>query len=180
MCYKKGRFCVDYRCLNSITIKDVHSLPYVDSLDVLSGATFFSMLDLSSAYWQIKMDADSKENIAFTTGYSLYHFKVMPMGLTNAPPTLQCLMELVLHGLHWSKTLVYLNDIIVFSKSYKDHIQDLTDMFSRLHQTGLKLHPQKCYFFKQTVIFSGHVVSKDGIQPDPKITEKVFELASSN
>ncbi len=81
------RFCIDYRRLNSITIKDAHPLPRVDdSLDALSGATLFSTLDLSSGYWQIQMDDASKEKTAFTTGDSLYHFKVMPMGLTNVPP----------------------------------------------------------------------------------------------
>ncbi len=113
------RFCIDYRRLNSITIKDAHPLPRVDdSLDALSGATLFSTLDLSSGYWQIQMEDASREKTAFTTGDSLYHFKVMPMGLTNAPPTFQRLMELVLRGLHWSKTLVYLDDIIVFSKTF--------------------------------------------------------------
>lgn len=83
-------------------------------------------------------------------------------------------MELVLRGLHWSKTLVYLDDIIVFSKTFQDHIHDLSKVFGRLQQAGLKLHPQKCQFFKRSVLFLGHVVSKDGIQPDPKVTEKVL------
>ncbi len=169
------RFCIDYSRLNSITIKDEHPLPLVDdSLDALSGATLFSTLDLSSGYWQIQMDDASREKTAFTTGDSLYHFKVIPMGLTNAPPTFQRLMELVLRGLHWSKTLVYLDDIIVFSKTFKDHIQDLSEVFGKLRQAGLKLHPQKCQFFKQSVLFLGHVVLKDGIQPDTKVTEKVL------
>ncbi len=145
------RFCIDYRRLKSITIKDAHPLPRVDdSLDALSGATLFSTLDLSSGYWQIQMDDASRKKTAFTTGDSLYHFKVMPMGLINAPPTFQRLMELVLRGLHWSKTLVYLDDIIVFSKTFKDHIQDLSEVFGRLRQAGLKLHPQKCQFFPTT------------------------------
>lgn len=114
-------------------------------MDTLSGATLFSTLDLSSGYWQIQMDDASKEKTAFTTGDSLYHFKVMPMGLTDAPPTFQRLMELVLRGLHWSKTLVYLDDIIVFSKTFQDHIHDLSEVFGRLRQAGLKLHSQKCH-----------------------------------
>lgn len=169
------RFCIDYRRLNSITVKDAHPLPRVDdSLDALAGATLFSTLDLSSGYWQIPMEDASMEKTAFTTGDSLYHFKVLPMGLTNAPPTFQRLMELVLRGLHWSKTLVYLDDIIVFSKSFHNHITDLTEVFSRLRQAGLKLHPQKCQLFKQSVLFLGHIVSKDGIKPDPKVTDKVL------
>lgn len=178
VCKKDGsyRFCIDYRRLNSITIKDAHPLPRVDdSLDALSGATLFSTLDLSSDYLQTQIDDASKEKTAFTTGDSLYQFKVMPMGLTNAPPTFQRLIELVLHGFHWSKTLVYLDDIIVFSKTFKDHIHDLAEVFGRLRQANLILHPQKCQLFKQSVLFLGlSVVSKDGIQPEPKVTEKVL------
>lgn len=86
------RFCIDYRRLNSITIKDAHPLPRVDdSLDALSGVTLFSTLDLSSGYWQIQMDDASREKTAFTMGDSLYHFKVMPMGLTNAPPDISAI-----------------------------------------------------------------------------------------
>ena len=97
------RFCVDYRKLNKLTVKDSHPLPRTDdTLDALSGSVYFTTVDLSSGYWQVTVHPDDREKTAFTTGDGLYQFKVMPMGLTNAPPTFQRLMELVLHGLHWS------------------------------------------------------------------------------
>ena len=99
------RFCVDYRKLNKVTIKDSHPLPRTDeTLDALSGSVYFTTVDLSSGYWQAAVRLHGREKTA-----CLYHSNVMPMCLTNAPPTFQLLMELVLHGLHWSSCLVYLS-----------------------------------------------------------------------
>lgn len=98
-------------------------------------------------------------------GRRLYHFKVMPMGLTNAPPTCQRLMEMVLRGLSWKTCLVYLNDVLVYSR--------LTEILSRFQSSGLKLNPSKCCFAKEQVQFLGHIVSKNGIQPDPRNVKSV-------
>ena len=164
----KTRFCVDFRKLNDCTRKDAQPLPRIDeSLDALGGACFFSTLDLASGYWQVMMDPKSKEKTAFTTPYGLYQFRVMPFGLCNAPATFQRLMERVLSGLHWTACLVYLDDIIIFSKTVEQHLALLRDVFSRLRRAGLKVKPSKCHLLQTSVHYLGHVVSAKGIETDP-------------
>ena len=164
----KTRFCVDFRKLNDCTRKDAQPLPRIDeSLDALGGACFFSTLDLASGYWQVMMDPKSKEKTAFTTPYGLYQFRVMPFGLCNAPATFQRLMERVLSGLHWTACLVYLDDIIIFSKTVEQHLALLRDVLSRLRRAGLKVKPSKCHLLQTSVHYLGHVVSAKGIETDP-------------
>lgn len=162
------RFCLDYRKLNAVTIKDSHPLPRVDdALDALSGSAWFSTMDLQHGYWQVELEECDREKTAFTTGSGLYHFKVMPMGLTNAPATCQRLMEMVLRGLPWKTCLVYLDDVLIYSRTFGEHLQHLEEVFSRFQSTGLKLNPSKCSFAQQQVQFLGHIVSSQGVHPDP-------------
>ena len=107
-----SRFCVEFRKVNNLTIKDAHRLPRIDdTLDTLSGSHWFSALDLTSGYWQVEVEAADKEKTAFCTHRGLFQFKVMPFGLANAPSTFQWLMELTLSDLHWETCLVYLDDL---------------------------------------------------------------------
>ena len=111
-------FCVDYRKVNSVTHKDAYPLPRIDAtLDYLAGSTYFTTLDLASGYWQVEVNGQDKQKTAFSTETGHYEFNVMPFGLTNAPATFQRLMECVLTGLTTEQCLIYLDDIIVFSKS---------------------------------------------------------------
>ena len=127
-----NRFCVDYRKLNDITIKDAYPLPRVDeSLDQLAGSKWFSCLDLNSGYWQVETDLADREKTAFTSRRGLFEFIVMPFGLCNAPATFERLMETVLAGLHWEICLIYLDDVIVTGKSFKDMVQNLGKVFER-------------------------------------------------
>ena len=168
------RFCIDYRKLNAATIKDSYPLPRpAEALDSLSGSCWFSTMDLSSGYWQVELEPQDREKTAFNSGSGLYQFKVMPMGLTNAPPTFQRLMELVLHGLHWKDCLIYLDDVLVFSHTFSDHLKTLSEVFDRFRSAGLKLKAKKCHLAKTEVTFLGHVVSSHGLQPDEKNLEKV-------
>lgn len=170
------QFCIDFRKLNAVTIKDSYPLPCpADALDSLSGACWFSTMDLSSGYWQVELNPSDKEKTAFTTGSALYQFKIMLMGLTNTPPTFQRLMELVLHGLHWKECLIYLDDVLVFSHSFTDHLKSLGEVFSRFRSAGLKLKTRKCQLACTQVTFLGHVVSSQGLQPDAKNLDKVRE-----
>ncbi len=168
------RFCIDFRKLNAVTVKDSYPLPRAsEALDSLAGASWFSTMDLSSGYWQVELDPNDREKTAFNTGSALYQFKVMPMGLTNAPPTFQRLMELVLRGLHWKVCLVYLDDVLVFSKTFSEHLISLEEVFSRFRSAGLKLKVNKCHFARSEVSYLGHVVSSQGLLPDEKNLVKV-------
>ncbi|CAL9692089.1 unnamed protein product [Knipowitschia caucasica] len=168
------RFCVDYRGLNAVTVRDAHPLPRVDdTLDALAGATWFSTLDFSDGYWQVEVAEEDREKTAFNTGHGLYQFRSMPMGLTNAPATFQRFMELVLKGLPWHICMIYLDDILIFSRSFSEHVAALEQILSRIGAAGLRLKAKKCQMARDHVAFLGHVVSAEGLRPDPRNTCKV-------
>ena len=162
------RFCIDYRRLNDVTRKDSFPLPRIDeTIESLTGAQWFSTLDLASGYWQVSVSANDRAKTAFATRKGLFQWKVMPFGLANAPATFSRLMEMVLRGLNWERCLVYLDDIIVFGKSFDEALKNLTLVFERLRQAGLRLKPSKCSLFQSSVKFLGHMVSSEGVSCDP-------------
>ena len=163
------RFCVDYRKLNAHTVKDAYPLPRIDeSMDHLSGACWFSTLDLCSGYWQVEMDPEDRAKTAFVTKQGLFQWKVMPFGLCNAPATFERLMETVLSGLQWDVCLVYLDDVIVMASSFDGMLQNLQEVFERLKSAGLKLKIKKCRLFAKEVEYLGHIINEQGVQTDPK------------
>lgn len=142
VCKKDGtlRFCVDYRRLSEVTVKDAYPLPNIEeAFDHLSGHTMFSAIhvDLSSGYWRVDIEKVDKEKISFVTRKGLHQFKVMPFGLCCARVTFERLMKTVLAGLQWDKYLVYLDDIIVVRKSFEDMLENPEEVFKRLRQAGL-------------------------------------------
>ena len=168
------RFCVDLRAVNKVTKGMAYPLPRTDdALDSLSGARYFSTLDMASGYWQVELAPKDREKTAFSTGNQLNQFRLMCFGLKNAGASFQKLMELVLAGVDPKQCLVYIDDIILFGRSEEEHIATLREVFSRIRQAGMKLKPQKCHLGKREVTFLGHKVSADGIMPDPSNTEKV-------
>lgn len=165
----KWRFCIDYRKLNAVTHKDAYPLPRIDAtLESLSGSRFFSTLDLASGYWQVEMADLDKEKTAFSTQGGHYEFNVMPFGLTNAPATFQRLMECVLAGLTYEQCLIYIDDIIVFSATFPQHLERLQTVLEHLAAAGLRLKPSKCHFAQNQICYLGHIVSQQGVQADPE------------
>ena len=173
-----SRFCVDYRRLNNITKKDVYPLPRIDDiLDTLGQAKYFTTLDLASGYWQVELEPNSRAKTAFTTHCGLYEFNRMPFGLCNAPATFQRLMQVVLAGLvEWDCCFVYIDDILVASKSFEEHLHHLQLVFDCLRKADLRLKSTKCLFLCEEVPYLGYVISKHGIRPDPSKTDKVKEF----
>jgi hypothetical protein len=170
----KIRFCVDYRKLNSVTKSDAHPIPRIDDmLDALGGSQWFTTLDLASGYWQVEMEANSQDKTAFTTKHGIYEFTIMPFRLTNAPATFQRLMNEVLSDMLNNGVVVYLDDINVYSKTFEEHLEKLEEVFRRLKDAGLKLKPSKCFFAEPELAFLGHIISREGILPDPGKIDKV-------
>ena len=170
------RFCVDYRKLNALTIKDAYPLPRIDeSLDNLAGNTWFSTLDLCSGYWQVGVKEEDRPKTAFSTRKGHFQFRKMPFDLSCAPATFQRLMETCLSGLQWEKCLIYLDDIIVVGKTFDQMITNLRSVFDRLVSAGLKLKPKKCALFSKSVLYLGHIISEDGIATDPAKTKVISE-----
>lgn len=129
------------------------------------------------AYHQVPMSERDKEKTAFATPRGgLYQYSVMPFGLCNAPATFQRIIEKALCGLQWNIAVLYLDDIIVFGKSFQEHLENLNQVCDRLDSANLKLKPSKCFFFRQEVEFLGHVVSRYGVHTDPKKIEAIRNI----
>ena len=169
------RFCIDYRKLNQRTVKDAYAIPRIDdTLHLLAGAKYFSTLDLKSGYWQVELKEADKAKTAFQVGsLGFYECNRMPFGLCNAPATFQRLMERCMGELNLRDCLIYLDDIIIFSSTFEEHLERLQAVFERLQQHNLKLKPSKCVLFRRQVTYLGHVVSEEGIHTDPSKIEAV-------
>ena len=172
------RFCVDFRKMNDATIKDAHPLPRIDdTLESLYGAQYFTTLDLKSGYWQVPIKEEDKEKTAFrTSSGQLYEFNQLPFGLCNAPATFSRLMDRTLAGLAWNICLYYLDDIIVFSSTWAEHIERLRAVFERLRRANLKLGAHKCNLAAREVSFLGYKVTPEGLEPEPKLMEAISKL----
>ena len=172
------RFCIDFRKLNDVTIKDAHPLPWIDdTLEALKCAKIFSTLDLKSRYWQVPIREEHKSKTAFrTSSGQLFEFNWLPFGLCNAPATFSQLMDNVLSRLSWEVCFYYLDDIIVFSKDWEEHLQRLRMVLSCLREANLRLGHKKCTLAQSSVTFLGHLVSEDGLQPDPWLLDSIRDI----
>ena len=168
------RLCVDYRGLNKITKKVQFPLPNIDTLlDSFAGATVFTALDLAQGYHQLRVSEKDIHKTAFKTQFGLFEFCVMPFGLTNAPATFQRVMTHILQPHNNPFVLVYLDDILIFSRTKEEHLQHLETVFSLLAKHDFRLRIDKCFFAKNKLNYLGHTISSDGLQPESSKIEAV-------
>jgi hypothetical protein len=169
------RMVQGYRYLNKITIKNRYPLPRIDDLlDSISGMKYFTSLDLTSGYYRIRITVEDVPKTAFWTPFGLYQFKVLTFGLTNAPATFQSVMNDMLRPYVGKFVVVYLDDILIFSKTAKEHLSHLRQVLQTLRENQFYANPKKCDFMKEEISFLGHQVSANGLKVDP---EKVRAVA---
>ena len=168
------RLTVDYRKLNAITKRPVFPIPETRHLlDTLHGSAYFTTLDLSSGYYNVPMQEQDICKTAFSTRKNHWEFVRMPMGLSTSPSTFQRLMHKAFDKENWHQCLIYLDDILVFSRSLEEQIQRLHTIFQRIREAGLKLSPEKCDFFKKEVSYLGYTITGDGTKTDENKINKI-------
>ena len=171
------RFCVDYRELNKVTVRDSYPLPRVDEyLHALEGNTWFSVLDLNSGFWQIPIHLEDVQKTAFLSHAGLYEWIRMPMGWMNSPAVFQRVMDLAFAGMKWRNLLVYIDDVLVMSPSYKKHLEDLEETFKRLENLGMTVKPKKCQFACGELKYLGHLITPEGIKVNPEKVRAIVDM----
>ena len=171
------RMCVDYRKLNAVTKKVSYPIPRTeDTFDYLLQAKWFSKMDAASGFWQVPMENNSKEKTAMISPDGLFQWKVMPFGLCNAPATFQRLMDCVLSGLKWKECLVYLDDILIFSNTWDEHLESLKSVFKKLKGANISLKLSKCEFGKNEIQFLGHLIKERQLHPDERNVKAVMDF----
>ena len=169
------RLCVDFRKLNAISIRDSFPLPRVEeALQAVQAAVWFSSFDLAQGYLQMAMEEEDIEKTAFRAGSSgLYEFTRMPFGLTNAGASFCRLMEMCIGDQQYVTLLFYLDDICIFAETADQMLDRIEFVFSRLKEFNLKIKPKKSHFFQTSVTFLGHILSADGVSPNPEKVAKI-------
>ena len=169
------RICVDLKPLNENVLREVHPIPKVDeALAQLSGAAVFSKLDANSGFWQIPLSPESRPFTTFVTPFGRYSFNKLPFGISSAPELFQKRMNTVLDGLEGFTCLM--DDVLVFGKDQAEHDQRLKKVLERIQSIGVTLNSSKCVFSQTELKFLGHLISKDGVKPDPDKTKAIREM----
>jgi hypothetical protein len=168
---------VNYKKLNDVTVGESYPIPRIeDMLNELSQAKFFTKLDLKSGYWQIPIKEEDKYKTAFICSQGLFEYNVMPFGLTNAPATFQRFMDSTLGDLQMRFAMVYLDDIIIYSKTFEEHLQHIDIILERLASVNLQLKINKCQFAMNEISYLGHIISDKGIKPDSLNIKAIKEM----
>ena len=170
------RMCIDYRGLNKVTIKNKYPLPRIDELlDRLNGAKYFSKIDLRSGYHQVRIAEEDVPKTAFRTRYGHFEYLVMPFGLTNAPATFMHLMQRIFQGYLDDFVIVFLDDILIFSRTMEEHEVHVRKVLDVLRQNKLYAKASKCEFAKAKISFLGHMISRDGISMEEDKLKAIVE-----
>ena len=171
------RTVIDYRGLNKLLAKESNPVPIIhEVLDAMGGSQYFSTMDLTSGYYQLGVREKDKPKTAFTTPFGLFEFNRCPQGISNAVPTFQRTMELLLRGSLGICALVFLDDVIVYSATFEQHLKDLHRVLSCIGQAGMTFKLSKCHFFENSVEYLGHIISDEGVRvcPDKVVAVKEF------
>ncbi|CAF1149684.1 unnamed protein product [Rotaria sp. Silwood1] len=161
------RFCVDYRKLNDITVKDSFPLPRIEDIfDQLSQSTYFTTLDFKNGYFQIPLAIHDRPKTAFSTRDNHYQFKVLPQGVKNGPPTFQRIVNQILGPARWKHCLAYLDDVVIFSRTFDDHVSHLDEIFYLLHTHNFRLSFEKCTIATDSINYLGHHICRGEIRPN--------------
>ena len=161
------RFCVDYRKLNAVTVKDTYPIPRMDEcIDSLGSATIYTTLDCNSGYWQLPVAKQDQDKTAFVCHAGLFRYKRMPSGLTNAPASFQRTLDILLSRYKWQSCLIYLDDVIIYSNTVDDHFNHVDKILSALNAAGISLKLRKWEFFTDKVKYLGHVIRPGKLEID--------------
>ncbi|CAF1565352.1 unnamed protein product [Rotaria sp. Silwood1] len=163
---KTMRFCIDYRRLNTITIKDAFPLPRIDEIfDQLSDAMYYTKFDFKSGYFQVPLSKEDRPKTAFSTRDNHYQFTVLPQGITNGPATFQRVINHILGPARWKYALAYIDDVIIFSKTFEEHLIHLNDICTILKNARFRLNPDKCEIAQTETDYLGHNIRNGEIRP---------------
>ena len=172
------RFCIDLKKINSVTNKGSYTLPIIsETRDALSGSEYLTTGDIDRAFWQVGVAEEDKPKTAFVVNGKLYESNVMPFDSQNAPSTFQRLIDRVLHGLTCKQCLIYIDDVLIFSKSFEQHLIDIDEVLSRIIFAGLKFKPTKCTFATNEVNYLGFRINNKGIHATEKKIEAILNLS---
>lgn len=165
---KTMRFCIDYRRLNNITIKDAFPLPRIDEIfDQLTHATYYTKFDFKSGYFQVPLSKEDRPKTAFSTRDNHYQFTVLPQGITNGPATFQRVINHILGPTRWKYALAYIDDVIIYSRTFDDHVKHLNEICQILKNARFRLNPEKCEIARTQTEYLGHCIKNGEIRPSP-------------
>eukprot|EP01088_Endostelium_zonatum_P009160 TRINITY_DN2235_c0_g2_i1.p1 TRINITY_DN2235_c0_g2~~TRINITY_DN2235_c0_g2_i1.p1 ORF type:complete len:1400 (-),score=292.55 TRINITY_DN2235_c0_g2_i1:276-4475(-) len=174
-----NRFCIDYRRVNKLVEKDSYPLPNIDVvMRGFAGCMFFTKMDFASGYFQVGIEEKDRPITAFSTRKGKYHFKTLPQGFINSSSVFQRTMNMILSGLSWEFLLVYIDDILIFSKTFEQHITQIKAVLERLRKNNLIIKLSKCEFARSELLFLGHIINKAGISTDPRKTNIISKCAA--
>jgi hypothetical protein len=161
------RFCVDFRKLNNVTVKDAFPIPRIDDMfDHLSKAQYYTTIDFKSGYFQVTLDSKDRPKTAFSTRDQHYQFTVLPHGVTNGPPAFQRIVSGILGPTRWRHSLAYLDDVIIYSQTFNEHLVHLEDILNRLNIANFRLNVDKCHIAVKSINYLGHHIQAGTIRPN--------------